>query len=198
MTPPTLLQLPPFQSTRPPSPLTAASARRVYLALRGAVIRRCRRSTGLDPARYASKATFPIPLLSSHLLGSRLSSYSTEKTGGGVKWMGVFEVRRALPRAIFLGADRVLPIQPPNENPRLTACTAWDCMPALRTHITSIVRTLLLSSIFPYDLVGSPSSLASPRGIHTYRNPRRVFSYRLVLSAPCRTCDTSQPRHTPA
>ncbi|KAJ7351209.1 hypothetical protein DFH08DRAFT_1078342 [Mycena albidolilacea] len=79
--------LPPFQSTHPPSRPTAPSARRIYLALRGAVFRRCRgdqdshvaRSTR-DPARYASKAALPILLQSSRLLGSRPSPCTTEKT----------------------------------------------------------------------------------------------------------------------
>jgi hypothetical protein len=80
--------------------------------------------------------------------------------------VGVFDV---LARAVFLRADLVgfSPFQPlmrppcaflphrcfersapsralsvDDENPRLTACTAWDCLPALRTHISSIVRAL--------------------------------------------------------
>ncbi|KAJ7687338.1 hypothetical protein B0H14DRAFT_3055575, partial [Mycena olivaceomarginata] len=42
-------------------------------------------ATSLDcPPRYASKAAFPIPLLSSHLPGSRPSSCTAEKGVGGV------------------------------------------------------------------------------------------------------------------
>jgi hypothetical protein len=96
--------------------------------------------------------------------------------------VGVFDV---LARAVFLRADLVgekIPashapavcpfrtvasrccsaparaLSVDDENPRLTACAAWDCLPALRTHIASIVRALLLSSIFTDDLVGFPSS----------------------------------------
>jgi hypothetical protein len=120
--------------------------------------------------------------------------------------VGVFDVRRPLARAIFLHsspprARRVRPFRtiasrccsahsralsvddspPPfcvDENPRLTACTVRDCLPVLQTRIASIVRALLLSSIFAYDLVGFPSSsLVSSRAEYT-----RAY---LPQSSPC-------------
>ncbi|KAJ7834322.1 hypothetical protein B0H14DRAFT_2798456, partial [Mycena olivaceomarginata] len=35
----------------------------------------------------------------------------------------------------------------PNENPRLTVCTAWYCLPALRTHIASIVFAIIFGVV---------------------------------------------------
>jgi hypothetical protein len=75
---PTPLTLPPSQSTHPPSRPAAPSARRVYLALRGAVVRRCRGDQDCHVARYASKAAFPIPFQSSsHTLRRLLFRWSS-------------------------------------------------------------------------------------------------------------------------
>ncbi|KAJ7351239.1 hypothetical protein DFH08DRAFT_957566 [Mycena albidolilacea] len=90
-----------------------------------------RNSKGLllvrDPARCASKAASPIPLQVSQLSGSRPSSYTTEKAGGGVNPPGPTRLasRRCSAPSRALSVD--------DENPRLTACTAWDSLPALRT-----------------------------------------------------------------
>ncbi|KAJ7863531.1 hypothetical protein B0H14DRAFT_3862874 [Mycena olivaceomarginata] len=57
----------PSQSTRPPSRPTAPSARRVYLALRGAVLHRCRGDQDCHvarlPPRYASNQSHSCPLI---------------------------------------------------------------------------------------------------------------------------------------
>ncbi|KAJ7812992.1 hypothetical protein B0H14DRAFT_1449585 [Mycena olivaceomarginata] len=93
--------------------------------------------------------SLPIPLQSSQLPGSRPSSYTTEKAGGGVKWVDLMPSRArcvcpfpAVASRCCSAPSRTLSVY--DENPRLTVCTAWDCLPALRTHIASIVFHHLL------------------------------------------------------
>ncbi|KAJ7794877.1 hypothetical protein B0H14DRAFT_3888571 [Mycena olivaceomarginata] len=74
----------------------------------------------LTGPRFPSTQSRGPPLL------MELSSYTTEKTGGRVKW--VYRVPHAAPHAFCV-----------DENPRLTVCTPWDCLPALQTHIASTV-----------------------------------------------------------
>ncbi|KAJ7247458.1 hypothetical protein C8J57DRAFT_1240786 [Mycena rebaudengoi] len=94
------------------------------------------------PHRTSPALLFFAADLACSLPGSRLSSYTAEKAGGRAKWVGVFEFQSPTrPPSASLPPRRFQVLKHPfcvDENPRLAACTAWDCLPALRTHIASI------------------------------------------------------------
>ncbi|KAJ7860666.1 hypothetical protein B0H14DRAFT_3863671 [Mycena olivaceomarginata] len=126
--------LPPFRSTRPPSRPTAPSARRIYSALRAAVLSQLHSS----------------PLIC-------LEAGPREKAGGGVKWMGVFEVR--------------LPHAPRRANLFLTV--ALRCC-----RVAPVLRRRESSSHCVYGL-GLPACAANPHREH--RIPSSLASSRGYL-----------------
>ncbi|KAJ7688770.1 hypothetical protein B0H14DRAFT_3533109 [Mycena olivaceomarginata] len=162
------------------------------------VVRRCRgdqdchvalrRRSTREPARYTSKATLPIPLQSSQLPGSRPSSYTTEKAGGGVKWPPTRLTSRCCS-----APSRALSVDSPHpfcvdENPRLTAYTAWDCLPALRTHIASIVFFfgVVQSGIHESVPQSSPRFPIPPRSQCTvsYLRPVSASAHARIIDRP--------------
>ncbi|KAJ6592975.1 hypothetical protein B0H19DRAFT_1365228 [Mycena capillaripes] len=88
--------------------------------------------------------------LAYHFPGSRPSSCTAEKAGGGAKWVYLRCVAFPDAPAVRIPSEASFPFSADDsphpfcvdENPRLSACAAWDCLHALRTHIASI------SSIF--------------------------------------------------
>ncbi|KAJ6551266.1 hypothetical protein B0H19DRAFT_165281 [Mycena capillaripes] len=147
-------------------------------------------SSTLDPAWmptcYALKATFPIPVVE-----SRPSSYTSEKADRGGEG-DVFEsatrapsgasLRGALSRAL---CERLAAPVLRRRGSSSHSCTARDRLSALRSHMASIV--------FNHLLWRRPERNTRER---SYRVPRRVLSYRLLLCAQCRAYDTSPPCHT--
>ncbi|KAJ7923281.1 hypothetical protein B0H13DRAFT_2403854 [Mycena leptocephala] len=105
------------------------------------------------------------------------SSFTAEKAGGGAKWAYLSPPRanRArpfrrvalrccsapsrAPRGLLRLHIRAAPVLRRRESS--SHCVYADCLPALRTHSASIIRALLLPSIFADDLVGIPFSLTS-------------------------------------
>ncbi|KAJ6592930.1 hypothetical protein B0H19DRAFT_1245726 [Mycena capillaripes] len=91
-----------------------------------------------------------------NLPGSRSSSCPAEEAGGGAKWVYLSPpgTRRARPfrsvasrccsALLALSADDSPHPFCVDENPRLRACTAWDCLQALRTHIASLCTVAYL------------------------------------------------------
>ncbi|KAJ6592988.1 hypothetical protein B0H19DRAFT_11680 [Mycena capillaripes] len=112
-----------------------------------------------------------------YLSGSRPSSSTAEKAGGGAKWVYLSVASRccSAPSRALRG--------------RLTAPVrrrdsyGWGLPTGLRTHIASIV--------FHHLLWRRPERNTRER---TYRDPCRVLSYRLVLSARWHTLGVSTTR----
>ncbi|KAJ6481120.1 hypothetical protein C8R45DRAFT_321302 [Mycena sanguinolenta] len=121
----------------------------------------------------ASKVAFPIPLQSSHLPGRRPSPCTAEKAGARAKCVDSSPPRVRVPSAALLqNAPAPFSRDSPHPFCELSSHCVY-CLPALGSYIASIVFYPLLWR--------RPERNTRER---TYCNPRRVFSYRLVLSAP--------------
>ncbi|KAJ7812215.1 hypothetical protein B0H14DRAFT_3879749 [Mycena olivaceomarginata] len=79
-----------------------------------------------------------------------------------------------------------------DENPRLTACTAWDCLPALRTHIASIV------SIIFFGVVQSGIHESVPTAILAAFSHNPSFSVHGVVPATRLSLDTRSHNDRPS
>ncbi|KAJ7272200.1 hypothetical protein C8J57DRAFT_1599241 [Mycena rebaudengoi] len=152
--PQTDFHAPPFRCT-PSHDATMKSCRPNDHGLgRRAVLQGLHDSRGACFAFYFSYITHWILLF--FFFAWKPSSYTAEKAGGRAKWVGVFEFPMR-PSCAFLPPRRFEVLKHPfsrsprttastysqphpfcvDENPRLAACTAWDCLLALRTHIAS-------------------------------------------------------------
>ncbi|KAJ7833254.1 hypothetical protein B0H14DRAFT_1167119 [Mycena olivaceomarginata] len=160
--------LPPFRSTRPPSRPTAPSARRIYSALRASVVRCCsglpRRSPAdIFDARLCLENSFPN---STPVLSFAWKQALVRRRVGRVKWMGVLNPPRAppcesLPHRRFEVAAASHPFCV-DENPRLTACTAWiaclRCKPTSRASysiIFGVVQRIPTAILFAFSYTAS-------------------------------------------
>ncbi|KAJ7927790.1 hypothetical protein B0H13DRAFT_2312193 [Mycena leptocephala] len=124
-------------------------------------------ATPLPILRHIAAALPDVAALACSLSGSRLSSYTAEKAGGGTKWAYLrclFQSPTRPPGASLAPRRFKVPRRPFSRSPQTAVgessshCLCADRSPALRTHIASIVGALLLPSILTDDLVGIPSS----------------------------------------
>ncbi|KAJ7846836.1 hypothetical protein B0H14DRAFT_3867590 [Mycena olivaceomarginata] len=140
----------------------------------GAVLHRCRGDQDCHVARlprYASNAAFPIPLLSSHLPGSRPSSCTAEKAVGGV----------------YL---RLVPLRtPPTPSPRCRSPPRWS--------VAYDVRSDQECRSLPGTIYSTTTAHAIRPTTWTSPQTRSAVSARPSCSTPRRPHVASSPSRTP-